>query len=319
MDAGRLSYVHGRILATATEHLSDEVTAKVQTRVLRRAEAQTPGEFRAAVRRAVAACDTRDQKQRHTAAFADRAVPCLPEQDGMASIWMRLAADGAATLMTVLKARGALRESGDERTADQRRADAAVEIALAALADPSLPTQHGMRPAAQITIAATTLLGLDDQPAELAGYGPIPANMGRRISEDPTGTWHRLITVAAGRLLDYATRTYKPPAALAKHVIARDQHCVHPGCRRKAWTCELDHRVPYPHGSTNARRSDLRPRPRRSHQARATEYASVRPTSAKLPIACPLAATGSELREDDLRVDDQRRHGASGRAVGGCA
>ncbi|MEO9134411.1 MAG: DUF222 domain-containing protein [Jatrophihabitantaceae bacterium] len=51
MDAGRLSYVHARILATAVEPLSDEVTAKVQTRVLRRADGQTSGEFRAAVRR----------------------------------------------------------------------------------------------------------------------------------------------------------------------------------------------------------------------------------------------------------------------------
>jgi hypothetical protein len=63
----------------------------------------------------------------------------------------------------------------------------------------------------QITVAATTLLGLDDQPAELEGYGPIPASMAIRISEDPTGTWHRLITDRAGRLLDHQTRTYKPP------------------------------------------------------------------------------------------------------------
>jgi hypothetical protein len=119
------------------------------------------------------------------------------------------------------------------------------------------------RPAVQITVAATTLLGLDDQPAELEGYGPIPASMAIRISEDPTGTWHRLITDRAGRLLDHQTRTYKPPAALAKHVIARDQHCVHPGCRRKAWNCELDHRIPYPAGGTNA--GNLQPLCKRHH------------------------------------------------------
>jgi hypothetical protein len=64
MDAGRLSYVHARFLAAAVEHLSDGVTAKVQTRVLRRGEGQTPGEFRAAVKKAVAAFDTRDQGER---------------------------------------------------------------------------------------------------------------------------------------------------------------------------------------------------------------------------------------------------------------
>jgi hypothetical protein len=255
--------VYGRILASATEDLSDEVTAKVQTKVLRRAEAQTPGEFRAAVKRAVAAFDTRDQTERHKEAFADRKVVHYPEDHGMASIWLRLAADGAATIMTALNACSAKSEPGDERTADQRRADAAVELALAALADPNLPTAHGMRPAVSITVAATTLLGLDDQPAELAGYGPIPADLAIRISEDPTGTWTRLITDQAGRLLDYEARTYRPPAALAEHVIARDQHCVHPGCRRKAITCHLDHRVPYPAGGTNAQ--NLQPLCKRHH------------------------------------------------------
>jgi hypothetical protein len=39
----------------------------------------------------------------------------------MASIWLKLAADGAATFMTALNARAAIGEPGDQRTADQRR------------------------------------------------------------------------------------------------------------------------------------------------------------------------------------------------------
>jgi hypothetical protein len=46
--------VHARILATATIELPDPVVAKVQAQVLKRAPGQTPGEFRAAVRRAIA-------------------------------------------------------------------------------------------------------------------------------------------------------------------------------------------------------------------------------------------------------------------------
>ena len=37
---------------------------------------------------------------------------------------------------------------------------------------------------------ASTLLGLDDDPCELTGYGPIPADLGRRIAAN--GTWRRL-------------------------------------------------------------------------------------------------------------------------------
>jgi hypothetical protein len=262
IDAGELSYLHGRILATAVEHLPDEVTAKIQSRVLRRACSQTPGEFRAAVRRAVAKYDQRDQNQRHEHAFADRRVVMTPDDDAMCDIYLRLAADAGATFTAGVNARAGIKIDGDQRTVDQRRADAAVELALIALADPSTPTVHGARPTVNITVAATTLLGLDDQPAELDGY-PIPAAMARRISLDPSATWRRLITDSAGRLLDYEARIYRPPAALARHVIERDQHCVHPGCRRRAWNCELDHRESFPVGHTNA--ENLQPLCRRHH------------------------------------------------------
>ncbi len=50
---------------------------------------------------------------------------------------------------------------------------------------PGLPKRHGLKPAVSITIAASTLAGQDDQPAELDGYGPIPASMARRIAALP--------------------------------------------------------------------------------------------------------------------------------------
>ncbi|MEO9134628.1 MAG: HNH endonuclease signature motif containing protein, partial [Jatrophihabitantaceae bacterium] len=105
--------------------------------------------------------------------------------------------------------------------------------------------------------------GADQAPGELEGYGPITAEMALRLANDPTGTWHRIITDTAGRMLDYPVCTYKPPAALVQHVITRDQHCVHPGCRRKATNCHLDHRVPYPAGPTSA--ANLQPLCKRHH------------------------------------------------------
>ena len=51
----------------------------------------------------------------------------------------------------------------DERTMDQRRADALIELAFSGL-DRVCITQHGRKPAVQVTVALSTLLGLDDQP-----------------------------------------------------------------------------------------------------------------------------------------------------------
>src|SRR2546430_1219316 len=59
------------------------------------------------------------------------------------------------------------------RTGDQRRADALVQICADVLHGTSslgaLPRQRGLRPAIQVTVALSTLLGLDQQPGELDG------------------------------------------------------------------------------------------------------------------------------------------------------
>src|SRR6266511_3765952 len=93
---------------------------------------------------------------------------------------------------------------------------------------------------------ATMLMGLTEHGAELAGYGPIPAQVARELAAD--GTWRRLLTdPVSGHLLDYGRTTYRPPAALADFIRARDHHCVFPGCRHHhrlkhegGWT--LEHR-----------------------------------------------------------------------------
>jgi len=90
------------------------------------------------------------------------------------------------------------------------------------------------------TVALTTLLGLDDSPGELAGYGPIDARTARRIAAD--GTWRRLLTdPASGALLDYGRTVYQPPADLREFILARDPVCAFVGCRRPARRCQLDH------------------------------------------------------------------------------
>jgi hypothetical protein len=118
-----------------------------------------------------------------------------------------------------------------------------------------------------VTVAATTLLGLDDQPGDLAGYGPIDAETARWIAADSDATWRRLLTdPVSGVLLDYGTRVYRPPQSLARHVRARDPVCCFPGCRQPAECCDLDHGVPYPHGPTCA--PNLIPLCRHHHRAK---------------------------------------------------
>jgi hypothetical protein len=94
-------------------------------------------------------------------------------------------------------------------------------------------------------VAATTLLGLDEEPGELTGVGPITAPLARRIAAD--GTWRRLLTdPRTGRLDEVSADTYAPPQDMVDHVVTRDGTCRGIGCRIPATACDLDHEVPWP-------------------------------------------------------------------------
>ncbi len=205
LDAGAVSYLHCRCLVELTKDLDADLASHVEARVLPGAGVLTVGEFRRAVIRAVLALDPADSAQRHTRAAAERRVQSFPGADGMATLWALLpAADAEAVLACLDALAGRVADPADERTMDQRRADALTDLAIDAL--DRVPTRHGRRPAVQVTVALSTLLGRDEQPGELAGYGPICAELARDLAFDPTGTWRRLITDPHGRSSNSAPR-----------------------------------------------------------------------------------------------------------------
>lgn len=98
-----------------------------------------------------------------------------------------------------------------------------------------------------VTVALSTLMALDDDPAELAGFGPIGAEQARALAAG--GTWRRLVTdPLTGQVLDVGRTRYRPPQGLADHVAARDRVCVSPGCSVPAQRCDLDHTTEF-HGT----------------------------------------------------------------------
>ncbi|MDT4920662.1 MAG: hypothetical protein QOI15_1564 [Pseudonocardiales bacterium] len=220
------------------------------------------GEFRATVKRTLLRLDPQRAEDKHRDAHRDRRVGMRADEHGMAGVFAYLRADSAAALMTCLDAHAAAL-ADDGRTADQKRADVLADLAGASLGSAGI-TWQGRRPAIQVSVALSTLLGADDQPGELAGYGAIPASMARAIAHDPTGTWRRLVTDPLGRLLHCGTERYRPPAALRDHIIAENPTCTFFGCRRQSCRGELDHIRAFP-AQPGTVAANLHPPCRRHH------------------------------------------------------
>jgi len=257
MDVRKVDLVLDEVaaLVVGTDELPDRdsvgrATEQVVAMAAGSASDLTPTQLRRTVRREVLAVDPAATRARAAQARARRCVRVDWAPDGMAWVSAFLTAPDAMVVRTVLDAATDVTDLVDDRTRDQRRADLFVAL-FRDVADSGvlpcgerLPTRQRTRPHIQVTVAATTLLGLDDNPAELAGHGPIPAETARLIASD--GTWRRLLTDPAdGTLLERSSRAYRPGAVLGAHVIARDVTCTFPGCVRPAGTSELDHIAPY--------------------------------------------------------------------------
>ena len=122
------------------------------------------------------------------------------------------------------------------------------EPARSSAGRPIHPVTPG-KPLIHIVIGYSTLIGADDQPAELVGHGPIPASLAREAAAD--GVWRRLITdPLSGTLLDHGRTTYHPPAGLADFVRARDVYCRFPGLPATSRRRRTRSRVAWSDGGT---------------------------------------------------------------------
>lgn len=129
----------------------------------------------------------------------------------------------------------------DTRTMDQKRADLLADMLLA-----GAPVAHGagldaIRGEVAITVPVLTLAGVGNQPALLAGYGPVDAETARRLAANAPG-WDRVMTDPyTGAVL--GVDRYRKNKDLERHLRARDERCRCPGCIRLARGTDVDHTV----------------------------------------------------------------------------
>ena len=287
LATGELSAAHATVIARETaaairDGLSEFAIFSIEEKAIAHAEFHTPSQVAQQVRSSIAKFAPATFEEVVEKARDSRRVSCYNDVDGMSTVVAILPAEDAQTVMKAIEAfiiKGStvfntsgdslisdVRNSGDRkvdssgtdgknsdtRSADMKRADALTSLAGFALAASSEEVALHRRPiTVNVTIDLPTLLGLSENPGQLAGYGAIPASVARALASD--GKWKRFITdPQTGALLDYGRETYQPPQALIDFLIARDRICRFPGCRRSAALSDLDHAQSWEEGGTTS-------------------------------------------------------------------
>ena len=278
LRAGTISAKAAEAIVDATDPLTDDqLISDLETFALGKAEQiLDPTRFRNALMRRLHRIDPSTQKERHAKAKEKRRVELWKLDDGMSALHIVAPAQECEGVFTRVQAGMRMFGKKDERTADQKRCDILVDAIYAGLPGDALPTEQGRKPTVNVVVNLETLLGLNDEPGWLNGYGPITADTARMMAADPTGTWCRLITDQHGQLLDFGTKTYRPPQNLVDFVIARDTVAAIPYNNNPAARLDLDHIEPWTGtedgGQTSA--ENLAPLPRSVHIAKTVGFLS---------------------------------------------
>jgi hypothetical protein len=297
---GTIDYLKARIIAEATNVLSDEDARSVENQVLAAAGGQTTGQLRAALARAVLAADPEAAERRREQAQKDPRIRRWREDAGTAA----LAGYGLPPAEVLeadqhLTSRALdLRDAGLKGSLDELRARAYLDALLgrdsapnspprppdpapAAPADspspsapsPSAPspggtTPHGEPPIScggprpdrepsspgqsppsppsafsrdssggrlatlvNLTMPMTTMLGLTNEPAEVAGFGPVGPALARQLATlaglHPATRWVLTVTDDRGRAIGHGAMPGRRPA----RVFARASGGAGPGDR----------------------------------------------------------------------------------------
>jgi len=262
---GDLDLRRTKTILYGTEHLPTAVAQAVVEKILPEAPELTTGQIGARLRRLCVEMDPAEAKGRFENAVEGRRVVMQPTADGTADLLgLHLQPDRAAAaaerINTIARS---LNIAEEPRTIDQIRADVYLDI-LEGVETGGV----GKRGVVNVVTDLETLARLADHPGDLAGYGPVIADIARQVAESGNNQWqYSVVDPETGGLLNSGVTRRRPLAETARFVERRQPTCVFKGCRTPSDACDLDHRKMHSEGGT-ASSENLDPLCRRDHVIR---------------------------------------------------
>ena len=276
LATGQISSSHATLIARETADaikrgVSPDILGVIEEKAINFSEFHTPSQVGRKLRTLFAQYSPEEFETAHEVARDTRSVRLYPESDGMSTLIALLPAEEAQTVYLAINAMIEYQDSNskadsrtkelhasnttaDSRTTELHASDELSHItmemkradALAAIAADFLGriskeyTPHRRPISLSLTMDLPTMLGLANNPAQLSGYGPIPASIARRLAAD--GKWKKFITdPGTGNLLDCGRESYIPSQPLVDFLTARDRICRFPGCSQPAHLGDIDH------------------------------------------------------------------------------
>jgi hypothetical protein len=264
LAGGDIDVWRAKMIADRTAHLSHAAAQQVVERVIAAAEDLTTGQLKARLDRLCIEADPQDAKDRYEYAVDGRRVVTEPTTDGTANL---LGLNLSPHRVTAISRRinhlaRSLKTGGESRTMDQLRADVFLDL-LAGKADGSEAAAGGVH----IQTDLDTLTAMAEHPGELAGYGPVIADIARQVAgELEDAEWRFSVTdTATGQPIATGTTKRRPSAGLRRDIEGRNPTCIFPGCRMPSVDCDLDHQKRWADGGTTTNRN-LHPLCRHNHR-----------------------------------------------------
>ena len=237
LEAGQISEWRATLIARETACLTVEHRREVDAELAARPGgmgAMGDGTIAAEARRIGYRLDPHAVTNRASKAAADRRVSLRPAPDTMAWLGTLVPApQGVAAYAALSKEADAKRAAGDERSRGQIMADTVIERLTGQTTAEAVPVEI------RLVMTDRTLLGGDMEPAELEGYGPLPAPLARRwLRGDGSKpgksakAWVRRLHTApkTGDLVAMDSRRRCFDGQRRQFVITADRTCRTPWC-----------------------------------------------------------------------------------------
>ncbi|MGK2854129.1 MAG: DUF222 domain-containing protein [Microbacteriaceae bacterium] len=248
LEAGRVSYRHLMVIADQAATLPMEAVPAFEAAVLPHALAHTPAQTARKARALRERLHPETIAVRSARAVDERRFWVNPLADGMAEVGAILPAIQALAIDNrITRIATALRTTnGETRTLAQLQADAFCDLLLGDEVTGDRPAAtrdiaRRIRPEVRVTIPLMSLAHLADDPADLAGYGPIDLGTARDLTAAAPHLRRLFTDPFTGVPVATDQTKYRIDAALADWIRTRDRHCRFPGCQRQADATDTDH------------------------------------------------------------------------------